>query len=570
MCNPQGLLEKHLLIENLLFEHPCLCLLFCVLSSAVLSCGSKLSQGRLPQLGCRPSCDMEAPSLRQLAEWLGKASAILSKEKVLDAMKMCEILKAHFQRKVRSLLARAAGRPVLFSYSCDGTPMKIAVRVSSEGLAPNDAVNRRGRSCVEFLLQRGWYKTVGPEGNVLMCALLADPIPLSHGKSSWYLYAAAEKFAPLTQSLGHEGICVTHYAFDRAVFSALTSKRFRQHEQYHERRKAKTITNRGPPTRCLDWAVGTGCAMRDAQNGLKWALARSTESGDVVRDLHICIESLRNSFLMLHSHLRPFLREANIGFDHEPYNRDHVYEFWVALGVGGDVVETFVDVNPWFSGGRLWVSGEWEGNEELEENLSRMILYLLKLKRFTESRWCTIGPSCRALVACLACGLEFLVAIARKDPRTSEFYISGFSRLTQQVKQYAVLAALVSYVPDSFLLELMEDDRVASRLAAFEAVMIEELGWLDKLSPLTWQRLAHVAGSDTWPSQEVRTDVLLGGHLACSYITDKVLTVARGMPWCLARGEVDQKLRDLASMSTPPDDDTATKIHTLLREGNPW
>jgi hypothetical protein len=513
---------------------------------------------------------MEGPSFRQLAGWLGRASAILSRDNVLQAMKMAEVVKTTLRRKVRALLRSAAGRPVLFSYSSDGTPMKVAVRVSSEGLVPNSTLNRRGKTGVEFLLQRGWYKTIGPEGNVCMCALVTDPIPLSHGKGSWYLYTAAKQFAPLTQELGHEGICVTHYAFDRAVFGALTSKLFRRHEQQHEHQKATGRTKTGIPKHWLDWAVRTGCAMHDAQNGLKWSLVPFTESSDVVRDLHIVIESLRNSFFVLHSHLGSFLQEANIGFDHEPYNRDQVSEFWVSLGVGADVVETFADLNPWFSGGRLWVSGEWEGNKQLEEHLSRVILYLLRLKRFTESRWCTIGPSCRALVGCLAVGLELLVAISRKDPHTSEFYISGFSRLTPHVKQYAVLASFIAYVPDGFLIELLEDDRVASRVEVLNTAMIDELGWLDALAPLTWRRLEHVAGSDTLPSYVLRTEVMLGAQVACSYITEKVFTVARGMPWCLTRGDVDQKLSDLASLSTPPDDDTATKIHSLLREGCQW
>ena len=54
----------------------------------------------------------------------------------------------------------------------------------------------------------------------------------------------------------------------------------------------------------------------------------------------------------------------------------------MSLGVGADVVETFADLNPWFSGGHLWVSGEWEGNKQLEEHLSSVILYLLRLKRW--------------------------------------------------------------------------------------------------------------------------------------------------------------------------------------------
>jgi hypothetical protein len=515
---------------------------------------------------------MEGSALRRLAQELGKASAVLSKEAVSDVMKMCEVLKRHLQRKVAALLAKAAGRPVLFSYSADSTPMKVAVRLATEPFERDatGAVQRRGRSCVEFHLQRGWYKTIGPDGDVLIATLLREPIPLTSGKTSWHLFSAAQEFACLTQDQGHTGICITHYAFDRAVFSALSSKLSQRHELSQERRGASVSSSSGIPASWLDWTVATGCALHDAQNGLKWALAPFAGSGDLVRDLHITIESLRNAFLMLHSHLGAFLQEANIGFDHEPYDRDQVYEFWVALGVGGDVVDIFVDLNPWFSEGRLWVSGQWEGHPQLEERLAKVIVYLLKLKRFTESRWCTIGPSCRALVGCLSVGLELLVAVARKSPQTSDFYIAGFSRLSSDLKQYAALASIASYVPDAFLQELLEDDRIASRLTVFETAMLDELGWLDRLSPLSWQRLASVIGSDQMPWRKLRTDVLLCAQVACSYTTDKVLSVARGFPWCLARGDVEEKLSGLALLSKAPEDDTAQKIHRLLLAGHQW
>ena len=47
-------------------------------------------------------------------------------------------------------------------------------------------------------------------------------------------------------------------------------------------------------------------------------------SSAIVQDLHIVIESLRNSVLLLHSHLGIFVRGA-IAFTHEPYDRDEVY-----------------------------------------------------------------------------------------------------------------------------------------------------------------------------------------------------------------------------------------------------
>jgi hypothetical protein len=507
----------------------------------------------------------DAVALKKTAEHIAKASSVLDKEDVGNVMKLCEVFKHHTKNKLSAFFKKADGRPVLYSYSCDSTPMKTSVRISAEGLAPNTSVDMRGKRCIEFLLQRGWYKTVIADCSIQMVPVLDDPRPLTAGKTSWHLFSAAKEFSPLLQERGHAGISISHYAFDRAIFSALHRKLAQRHELYHRRRETTGEAQDLVPKRLLDWSAGTGCAMHDAQNGLKWALAPYVESTDTIRDLHIAIESLRNSVYTLTSHLPAFLREA-LAFDPEPYDRDEVYEFWTALGVGVDMVHAFVDLNPVYSGGRLWVAASWESRSDLQEELTRIWIYLLRLRRFTESRWCTAGPSCRGLAACLAVGLEPLVASARRDPETSDFYISGFARLSQKVKEYLLRVSLVSYVPDNFLGELMEDDRVVKRLEVFETALTEELTWLEDLKPNTWRRIASIAGPGFCPRQ-FRSEVMHCGQVAASFITNKVLIVARGFPWCLARGDIDQKLVNLASLRAPPDEELAAKVYELMRRG---
>lgn len=508
---------------------------------------------------------LDGEALKQIAEQVGKASSVLDKVGVGHVMKLCEVIKHHMKTRIATFLGRAASRPVLYSYSCDSTPMKASVRISGQELAPGVPVDRRGKRCIEFLLQRGWYKTVAADCSTQMIPVLEDPRSLTAGKTAWHLFTAAKQFSPLLQERGHEGISIAHYAFDRAIFSALCRRMAQRHELFHKEEEAKGAPQTLVPKRLLDWRLGTGCAMHDAQNGLKWALAPYVESGDTIRDLHIAIESLRNSVYTLTSHMPAFLREA-VAFDPEPYDRDEVYEFWTAVGVGADTVHALVELNPWYAGGRLWVAACWETREDLQEVLTGIWIYLLRLRKFTESRWCTAGPSCRALLGCLAVGLEHLVSSARKDPNTSDFYISGFSRLSPHVKMYIVRASFVSYVPDSFLQELMEDDRVVRRLDTFETTMVEELTWLDNLKPNTWARIASVAGPGACP-HKLRSEIMHDGQVACSFISNRVLTVARGFPWCLARGDVEQKLVNLASLREPPAEETAAKVYELMRRG---
>eukprot|EP00972_Heterocapsa_arctica_P050326 7400111-Heterocapsa_arctica.AAC.1 len=62
------------------------------------------------------------------------------------------------------------------------------------------------------------------------------------------------------------------------------------------------------------------------------------------------------------------------------------------------------------------------------------MLYLFKFRKVTDSRWCTAGPACKALVAGLAVGLGGLVDLIRQDPTTSDWYMKGFSRLSAAVR----------------------------------------------------------------------------------------------------------------------------------------
>ena len=52
-----------------------------------------------------------------------------------------------------------------------------------------------------------------------------------------------------------------------------------------------------------DWIVSSGCSLHDAQNGLKWGLSPLTKGANIVADLHITIESLRNCFNHICGHV---------------------------------------------------------------------------------------------------------------------------------------------------------------------------------------------------------------------------------------------------------------------------
>ena len=64
------------------------------------------------------------------------------------------------------------------------------------------------------------------------------------------------------------------------------------------------------------------CALHDAQNAFKWAMGSSTPDADVLRNIPISVESLRNSTDLLQKHLALWvnnvLRFAPAGIERHP------------------------------------------------------------------------------------------------------------------------------------------------------------------------------------------------------------------------------------------------------------
>ena len=196
-------------------------------------------------------------------------------------------------------------------------------------------------------------------------------------------------------------------------------------------------------------------------------LGGSQPGGEVITKLHVSIESLRNAYNHLHSHLNTFVC-SSLCFVDAAHDRSEVYQFWIDLGVESGVAELLAELNlQWEpSSGQLQVHASQASREELTEAISGVILTLLRLKKLTGSRWTTVGDSCRSLVAALHVGLGGLVVTARKDPETSDYHLHGIVQLDASARRYATIAAMCARVPDAALLELSQDDHVAEEAKA--------------------------------------------------------------------------------------------------------
>ena len=511
---------------------------------------------------------MDATNLSKHVSELATPHKVLNSQDVSRAAKLCEVVKHYLTNKAKSMVASASGRAVLYSYGSDGTPM--LTRASFSSTLGGHTVRRYAGKSVEFLVERGFVKTTDGVGEPIVASLSRDPVPLLHGKTSWHIFPPACAFFPLLQRLGHRGIAVSHYCFDRAIYEPMMVKLRQRHAMFHALQRQNPASEWSPVDECLDWVLGTPCANHDCQNGLKWSLKAVLDDLDpaqVVHSLHIAIASVRNGFDLLHAHLGAFVAGA-IDFwenNQETPEEDTIYQFWLCIGVDAEIAQILAELNLFWSGGKLRVAKGRRDDPMLLEKVTHCILHVCRFKQFTDSRWITMGESSRSLLAAMCLGLQGWVQYTRKDPRASDYYLHGFSHLQPNVLLYCAVAALASPVCDAVLMELLHDDRLAKRAGDIKEAMGSEIQWIADIGDFSWERVASVLGGASTPAKLRHRTVVAAGTIG-AFLHKRFLSASLSYPWCLASGDIFANLERLAAEEEPVDP-TAAKIHRLLRLG---
>ena len=161
----------------------------------------------------------------------------------------------------------------------------------------------------------------------------------------------------------------------------------------------------------LDWAVGTGCALHDASKALQWALSPFVVDKDMMKDLYIVIESCRSSFDLLVEYLPVFLAK-HMQRSSAIYSKEDAARWWRCMGVGADWVELLANVNPMWRQEKLVVSEKILDKVVSADLVGDCLLYLFRLTKFSDTRWCAVGQSCRGLIGSLSVGLYPLALLA--------------------------------------------------------------------------------------------------------------------------------------------------------------
>ena len=94
---------------------------------------------------------------------------------------------------------------------------------------------------------------------------LRGPLPLTEGKTAMAFFSVALDFVPTLRQMGHRGIAVQCYAFDRACQSALAKYFQQRHQLVAPGFGGEVAGARGLALlELMEWAASVPCSIHDA------------------------------------------------------------------------------------------------------------------------------------------------------------------------------------------------------------------------------------------------------------------------------------------------------------------
>ena len=144
-----------------------------------------------------------------------------------------------------------------------------------------------------------------------------------------------------------------------------------------------------------------------------------------MRNAFIAVASLRNGFTTLTENVSLWVR-AILRFEDCDFSSSQVLsEVWLLLLRDSELIDVLLLMQLRFEAGCLKVA---RSCEDVQDVVSQVVTVLMKLwlfQNFTDSRWCTLGPVSRTMVACFLLGLADYVSYILLLEKSSKYYLKG-------------------------------------------------------------------------------------------------------------------------------------------------
>lgn len=146
-----------------------------------------------------------------------------------------------------------------------------------------------------------------------------------------------------------------------------------------------------------------------------------------------------------------------------------------------------------FESGELRIAESFKDRMDTPQVIMTLLLKAWDFRTWSDSRWISLGKSCRTLVLSLLLGLQDLVGFVLKQPHTSTYYLSGFpGHCTDKVKMMCTIVSMSSSGADQSLLLVMEDDRLPLVAADVVSALETSMHFTEHMDSSVWKVLASL------------------------------------------------------------------------------
>ena len=318
------------------------------------------------------------------------------------------------------------------------------------------------------------------------------------------------------------------------------------------------------------FVVCTPCACHDTNKAQECGMFTEFRDRDLLRDVYVAIASIRNAWNLVNTHLGSWVASRLRYTDPLPEAAVSQLEtMWAALGVEPGIAATMCDtLQLRFEGGELRVTKECMSIPDfcVVGTVATALLGCWRIQKFTESRWHTVGTSCRAVAVGLLTGLHSLVDYILGEKRGSGFHLNGWYRLTGDRVDFVMSCAMVSRVSDAVMAELLTDARLLRKMETLKTLAQEEVCWLMNVPEFVYNLLAdHCA---VGPS-ELMQKRLSAAQVNYAFMHDRFFCVTEQYPYRLAVGDDVQLAQNLEALRVAgePDEQVTWQLWRLLQMG---
>ena len=134
------------------------------------------------------------------------------------------------------------------------------------------------------------------------------------------------------------------------------------------------------------------------------------------------------------------------------------------------------------------------------------------------------------------------------------YLLTGFEKAVPACRYFLAIASLASVPSEAAAAELLKDDRFLKRADEIWQLMEENMLYLSDLSDYVLQRYAALAQSESdGGGDDLRQDVLLGGHISIGYLYHDQYVQLQHLPLSLTQGDIAGRIAHLISSGPSAD-----------------